>query len=145
MKIAVFLTPDEAGGYCVYVPSLPGCLSQGETVEECLTNIREAIELYITPTVGDLIAEDENDILHELDLEWLSSGEIAGTASGEESRSNGSSRSAAQPGSPEKSGRGIECAESRATCHSNELSPRSDEINGRLFGRPGVTSISSSS
>lgn len=37
----------EEGGYVVYCPSLPGCVSQGETLEEAIANIREAIELYI--------------------------------------------------------------------------------------------------
>ena len=46
MNLSVVLEPSEEGGYTVYVPSLPGCLSEGETKEEALTNIREAIELY---------------------------------------------------------------------------------------------------
>jgi len=37
----------EESGYWVEVPSLPGCLSQGDTREEALANIREAIELFI--------------------------------------------------------------------------------------------------
>ncbi len=43
----VLLIPDETGGYTVEVPSLPGCISQGDTVEEALANIQEAIELWI--------------------------------------------------------------------------------------------------
>jgi predicted RNase H-like HicB family nuclease len=44
----VILIPDlEDGGYTVEVPSLPGCISQGDTLEEALDNIKEAIELYI--------------------------------------------------------------------------------------------------
>jgi len=43
----VLLTPDEEGGWVVECPSLPGCISQGETKEEALANIREAIDLYI--------------------------------------------------------------------------------------------------
>ena len=43
----VILIPDEDGGYIVEVPSLPGCYSQGDTEQEALDNIREAIELYI--------------------------------------------------------------------------------------------------
>jgi predicted RNase H-like HicB family nuclease len=43
----VILIPDETGGYVVEVPSLPGCYSQGETVDEALANIKEAIELHI--------------------------------------------------------------------------------------------------
>lgn len=38
---------EEAGGFSVWVPSLPGCASQGETFEEALENIKEAIALYL--------------------------------------------------------------------------------------------------
>ncbi|MEM1171743.1 MAG: type II toxin-antitoxin system HicB family antitoxin [Cyanobacteria bacterium P01_H01_bin.35] len=49
MNIKVVLEPSEEGGYTVYVPSLPGCLSEEETIEEVMTNIQEAIELYFEP------------------------------------------------------------------------------------------------
>lgn len=49
MRFKVVLEPSEDGGYTVYVPSLPGCISEGETVEETLKNIQEAIELYLEP------------------------------------------------------------------------------------------------
>ena len=39
----VILEPSEEGGYTVYVPTLRGCVSQGETEEEALENIRDAI------------------------------------------------------------------------------------------------------
>jgi predicted RNase H-like HicB family nuclease len=41
----VLLEPAPEGGYVVYCPSLPGCYSQGDTVEEALSNIKEAIQL----------------------------------------------------------------------------------------------------
>jgi len=47
MKFKVVLEPQEEGGYTVYVPSLPGCVSQGETTEEAMINIKEAIEVYL--------------------------------------------------------------------------------------------------
>jgi len=43
---AVF-TPEEEGGFSVMVPSLRGCYSQGETLEEAVKNIQEAIELFL--------------------------------------------------------------------------------------------------
>ncbi len=43
----VLLEPAEEGGYVVSCPSLPGCYSQGETPEEALENIREAITLCL--------------------------------------------------------------------------------------------------
>jgi len=47
VKIRVILEPQEEGGYTVYVPSLPGCISEGDTIEEALKNIKEAISLYL--------------------------------------------------------------------------------------------------
>lgn len=41
------LEPRKEGGYTVYVPSFRGCISQGETLEEAIANIKEAIELYL--------------------------------------------------------------------------------------------------
>lgn len=46
MRHIIFYT-DENGEWCASCPSLPGCHSQGETQEEALVNIREAIEVYI--------------------------------------------------------------------------------------------------
>jgi len=47
LDFKVLLDPDEDDGYVVVCPSLPGCYSQGETVEAALANVREAIELCI--------------------------------------------------------------------------------------------------
>ena len=55
MKLKVALEPQEEGGYTVYVPALPGCISQGETYEEALEKIKEAIELYLEPDEGELL------------------------------------------------------------------------------------------
>jgi predicted RNase H-like HicB family nuclease len=58
VKLRVVLEPSEEGGYTVYVPSLPGCVSEGDTEEEALVNIREAIELYLEPVDDDWIADE---------------------------------------------------------------------------------------
>ena len=47
MKFQVVLEPCDDGGYTIYVPSLPGCISEGDSKEEALTNIKEAIQLYL--------------------------------------------------------------------------------------------------
>jgi len=47
MNYNVILEPQEEGGYTVYVPRLPGCVSQGETKKEALANIKEAMEFYL--------------------------------------------------------------------------------------------------
>ena len=57
----VILIPDsESGGFTVTVPSLPGCLAEGDTYEEAMTNIRDAIALYIEDLIadGDPVPED---------------------------------------------------------------------------------------
>lgn len=55
MHIKIILEPSEEGGYTVIVPALPGCISEGNTREEALKNIREAIELYLEPVADDAI------------------------------------------------------------------------------------------
>jgi len=60
MDIKIILEEQEEGGCTVYVPSLPGCVSQGETVEESLKNIKEAIELWLEPNENELIAYKDN-------------------------------------------------------------------------------------
>lgn len=59
MKIKVVLEKCEEGGYTVYAPSLPGCISEGETMKEAMRNIREAIELYLEPVEDDLAGSQE--------------------------------------------------------------------------------------
>ena len=49
MVFKIVLEPSEDGGYTVLVPALPGCISEGDSIEEAMANIREAIELYIEP------------------------------------------------------------------------------------------------
>jgi len=53
MKLTIVLEKQKEGGYTVYAPSLPGCISQGETKEEALANIKEAIELYLETDIND--------------------------------------------------------------------------------------------
>ena len=38
---------EKEGGFSVWIPALPGCASQGETFEEAMNNIKEAITLYV--------------------------------------------------------------------------------------------------
>ncbi|MBW4513690.1 MAG: type II toxin-antitoxin system HicB family antitoxin [Timaviella obliquedivisa GSE-PSE-MK23-08B] len=49
MKLQVVLEPSDEGGYTIYVPSLPGCISEGESIDGALANIQEAIALYLEP------------------------------------------------------------------------------------------------
>ena len=47
MKFKIVFVKSDEGGYTVYVPSLPGCISEGDTQEEALKNIQEAMTLYL--------------------------------------------------------------------------------------------------
>lgn len=47
MRYTAVLEREPDGGYVVSVPALPGCVSQGNSREEALANIREAIQLYV--------------------------------------------------------------------------------------------------
>lgn len=55
MKYRVLIEQDEDGVFVAEVPSLPGCISQGNTREEATANIKEAITLYLE----SLAAHDE--------------------------------------------------------------------------------------
>ncbi len=47
MPYTILLEMEDDGGYIVLVPALPGCVSQGDTRDEAIRNIREASELYV--------------------------------------------------------------------------------------------------
>lgn len=52
-RYTVILEPEDEGGYSAYCPALPGCYSQGETLDEATRNIQEAVELYCETLVED--------------------------------------------------------------------------------------------
>ena len=58
MDYPVRLVAEEEGGYSVIVPGLPGCVSQGETREEALENVKDAIKLYLE-VAQEIAAEGE--------------------------------------------------------------------------------------
>ena len=55
-KFTVVLEPEEGGGYSIHCPTLPGCVSQGESREEALQNILDAIALILGVMHEDGIA-----------------------------------------------------------------------------------------
>lgn len=61
-KYTIILEPDtEEGGYTVTVPALPGCITQGETIEQCVERAQEAITGYIESLrVVDETVPEEN-------------------------------------------------------------------------------------
>ncbi len=57
------LEPSEDGGYTVIAPTLPGCISEGDTKEEAIENIKEAIELYMEPVEDDILILPSAEIM----------------------------------------------------------------------------------
>jgi len=50
---AIFDPDEEDGGFTVTVPALPGCISEGDTFEEAVENIKDAIQGYLTSLIKD--------------------------------------------------------------------------------------------
>lgn len=63
LEYNVIFQKEDEGGYSVWVPSLPGCASQGETFEEALKNIKEAITLYLEDEPGE--KEESTDVRNQ--------------------------------------------------------------------------------
>jgi len=62
-RFTVIFEKEEEGGYHVFCPTLPGCHTQSETIEEGIENIREAIGLYIESLTEDGLPIPTEDIL----------------------------------------------------------------------------------
>lgn len=68
MKFKIVLEKSDEGGFTVYVPSLPGCISEGNTEEEALKNIKEAIELHLEPVDDDMFFDQKKVDIKEISL-----------------------------------------------------------------------------
>lgn len=66
----ILLTPEEEGGFSVSVPALPGCFTQGETIEEAIEMAKEAISLYVESLEADgqLVPDDSKTLEYSLTL-----------------------------------------------------------------------------
>lgn len=63
MEYSVVVHEAEEGGFWVEVPALPGCYSQGESLEETLENVREAISLYL-----EVIKDEGQNVPRDADV-----------------------------------------------------------------------------
>jgi predicted RNase H-like HicB family nuclease len=61
-RFTVIFEKENEGGYHVFCPTLPGCHTQSDTVEEGIVNIREAIQLYLESLIEDGLAIPQEDI-----------------------------------------------------------------------------------
>lgn len=66
MDYSVIVHEAEEGGYWVEAPALPGCYSQGETLDDALDNVKEAIALYLDALMDDnmRIPMDSDVVFH---------------------------------------------------------------------------------
>jgi predicted RNase H-like HicB family nuclease len=64
LHLKIVFEPSDEGGYTVYVPALPGCISEGDSLDEARQNIREAIDLYLEP-IPD-VATPEGAVVEEI-------------------------------------------------------------------------------
>ena len=62
-NLKVVLEPSDEGGFTALVPALPGCISEGDTREKALENIREAIALYLEPIDDDASFSPEAELV----------------------------------------------------------------------------------
>jgi len=60
-EVDVVIIEDESGGYIAFVPALPGCHTQGDTLNELMDNVKEAVELYLET----LTEEEKKDLLKQ--------------------------------------------------------------------------------
>jgi len=67
LSYRILLRKEPEGGYTVIVPSLPGCVTYGDTVEEAIAMAKDAIELYI----GSLLDHNEEIPTEEGTLEYI--------------------------------------------------------------------------
>jgi predicted RNase H-like HicB family nuclease len=63
MKLKVIVHEAEEGGYWAEVPAIPGCVSQGGTIDELLSNIQEAAEACLSVDAKDYETSDKDKVL----------------------------------------------------------------------------------
>lgn len=63
MKLKVIVHRAEEGGYWAEVPAIPGCVTQGETFEELLSNIYEAVEACLSIDIKDIKLSEKDEVL----------------------------------------------------------------------------------
>ena len=63
MNIRAVIHKAEEGGFWAEVPALPGCVTQGETMEELHANLREAVELWLEAGSPEMAGNSEDQIV----------------------------------------------------------------------------------
>ncbi len=63
MKVKVIIHPAEEGGFWAEVPAIQGCATQGETIEELLANLREAVEACLSIDLENVEISESDKVL----------------------------------------------------------------------------------
>jgi predicted RNase H-like HicB family nuclease len=63
MKLKAVVHKADEGGYWAEIPAIPGCATQGETLEELLSNIHEAVEACLSVDVSDIKITEQDEIV----------------------------------------------------------------------------------
>lgn len=63
MKLKVVVHEAEEGGFWAEVPAIPGCATQGETVDELMSNVRDAVEACLAVDVEEIGLTDKDKVL----------------------------------------------------------------------------------
>jgi predicted RNase H-like HicB family nuclease len=63
MNVKAIIHEEEGGGYWAEVPALPGCATQGETIDKLLANLREAIEGYLSVEIETPLRPDRDRVM----------------------------------------------------------------------------------
>jgi len=72
-KYNIILEPAKEGGFTVFVPSLTGCITEGDSFEEAVNNAKEAIELYLESLAEhheNIPIEDEAQVMTEVEVQF---------------------------------------------------------------------------
>ena len=69
-NLRIMLRKEPEGGYTAFVPSLPGCVTYGETIEEAREMVKEAVELYIESLIAhnEPVPSDEETFEYNLQI-----------------------------------------------------------------------------
>lgn len=63
MKIKAIIHPAQEGGYWAEVPALPGCITEGETIEEVITNLKDAIAGWLEVANNSQLIESTDQVV----------------------------------------------------------------------------------
>jgi predicted RNase H-like HicB family nuclease len=68
VKVTVVLEPSDEGGYTAYIPSIPTCISEGDTKGEALQNIKEALLLFLQLEESEIVRDKPGTLIEKIEV-----------------------------------------------------------------------------